>query len=993
LPRDRQSISVRRFNDLIPFRVHEVLLVSSPYDAFILQEDGHLTERMFFEYREISLSSAPRFTHATNGEEAIALLKSRRFDLVVTMTSLADSDIIEFSRRVKELSPGMPVVVLALDRVEVSRLEETGGLGELDGAFVWNGDLSILLAVIKTVEDRKNVDHDVALGNVRVILMIEDSPQYYSALLAVLYRELMRQSLSLYAEGLSEIYRKMYTMSRPKVLHARSYEAGVEMLERYRQNVLAVICDIRIPRGGQPDPKGGLDFARFARSYDPDLPLLLQSAEAQNREEANSLGAAFLDKNSPSLLAEIEEFLSLRLGFGDFIFRTSDGREFDRARDLRELEEKLASIPDDVLEYHAVRNDISIWLMARSEFELAEELRPQRVSDYPDLSACRSTLVTALRDNRERVHRGVVSDFSSDHFESDIFSRFGGGYLGGKARGIAFLHQTLSDLEPGEFPTLAVRIPQSIVIATDEFDSFLENNGLRDFAVECDDDREIRRRFLRGRLSESLISMLEKVADRFDCPLAVRSSSLLEDSMHRPFAGIYSTLMVPNQAADPMERLRELSWAVKLVYASTFSENAKSFLAATGSRIEEEKMAVILQRVVGRQFQRRFYPHFSGLVQSRNYYPIGPQKSEDGIAHVALGLGRQIVDGGMALRFSPKHPQVMPQFSNLDLLLDHSQRGFWALDLDRALPEAEVDLYSTLRYCDLDVAEKDGTLSFIASVASVSDGYLKDDLRSPGPRVLTFNNILKHKAIPLARTLTRILQITERGLACPVEVEFACDLGDLGRSKGPGRSRHDPRLYLLQVRPLGNLWDAESEVSADFPRGELLCFSQGSLGHGVIRDVRDVVYVRPDRWEPSANRAIAQEIGQLNHSLKAESRGYILIGPGRWGTADEWLGIPVQWAQISSAKVIIEASPPGYEVDPSQGTHFFHNITSQGIGYLTVPPGADGDETHPEYFLDGAWLDAQAAVAETEHLRHLRFEQPLRVVLNGRDGTARIGKP
>lgn len=992
MTRFRQSASVRRFHDLMPYRVHEVLLVSSPYDAFTLQEDGHLTERMFFQYKEISLSSSPRFTHAANSEEAVNLLQRRHFDLILTMIHRADGDVNAFARQVKQIRPGLPVVYLIPDRYLAGILQDRIDRSAVDHLFVWSGDLLILLAVIKSVEDRQNVDHDVALGNVRVIIMIEDSPQYYSAFLGVLYRELMRQALSLYSEGLSELYRRMYMKSRPKVLHARSFEEGRELFLRYRGNVLAVISDVGIPREGTMDPEAGVDFARFARSHEPGLPLLLQSAESVNRTSAEELEAAFIDKSSPSLLAEISDFLSFRLGFGDFIFRTPDGREFDRARDLWELEEKLATVPGELLAYHASHNHISIWLMARSEFELAEELRPKKLTDFPSIEACRSMIIRSIRENYARVHRGIISDFSATHLERDVFSRIGSGYLGGKARGIAFLHQMLADVDPEEYGALPVRIPQTVVVTTDGFDAFLRDNDLRQFAFDCQSDEEVIRRFLRGGLDERLLAALETIVERLDGPLAVRSSSLLEDSLHQPFAGIYSTLMIANRNPDPNQRLRELAAAIKLVYASTFSRNARSFLSATGNRVEEEKMAVIIQNVVGAAHGNRFYPHFSGVAQSRNYYPIGPQKPEDGVVHVALGLGRQVVDGGLALRFSPRHPQVIPQFADPTSLLDCTQRDFWAIELDRAFTGSGFDLYQTLQLHPLEAAEEDGTLGLVASVYSPAEERIRDDLSIPGPRVVTFNNVLKHRSIPLPSTLEKVLRMTERGLAAPVDLEFACDMGDWGKRRRPGEKRRSPALYLLQLRPFVTGSTLADLAHDRFSREDLLCHSGGSLGHGVLTEIRDVVYVRRDRWEASRNRRIAQEVAELNDLLLRDGRRSLLIGPGRWGTADEWLGIPVQWGQISSARVIVEASPEGYNVDPSQGTHFFQNITAQGVGYLTLPRGADGTGSDGQ-FLDWDWLDRQPAAAETRHLRLVRFESPLTVVLDGRARKAWIAKP
>jgi len=816
----------------MPFRVREVLLVSSPYDAFVLQEDGHLTENLFFQYREIKLSSAPRFTQADTGEEAIRFLQERHFDLIVTMSSLVDTDINAFGLRVKDLWPDLPVVLLALDRIELNKMRHTIDPEVIDGWFLWSGDNRILLAIIKYIEDGKNVDHDIANANVRVIIMIEDSPRFYSSFLGVLYRELVSQSGSLYSEGLSELYRRTYMKSRPKILHARSYEEGVELFWRYRENVLAVICDVGIPRGGQLDSSAGLDFARFARQHDPYLPLLMQSAEPNIRGQAEEIDALFVDKSSHSLLAEIRLFLSRGLGFGDFIFRTAEGEELDRAKDLRELEEKLAMISPEVLTYHAARNHISIWLMARSKFELAEELRPKKVTDFASIEDCRQHLIRSLKESRERGHRGVISDFDMDRFEHDRFSRIGDGYMGGKARGIAFLYQTLSETSLTASSELQVRVPQSIVITTDEFDSFLENNELKELVFTSDDDQEISGAFLKGQLSGDLVDKLTLIVERLEGPLAVRSSSLLEDSMHQPFAGIYLTFLIPNNHPDKKQRLKDVCDAIRLVYASTFFQNAKSYLRATGNRIEEEKMGVIIQRVVGSRWNGRFYPDFSGLAQSYNYYPIGPQRPEDGIVHLALGLGRLVVEGGLALRFSPKHPKVIPQFATPKSLLNYSQRGFWAIDMERESCDTGDDLFSTLQFYDLKAAEEDGSMRLAGSVYSPEDERVRDDMSLPGPRVVTFSNILKHKVIPLHRTVSEVLELGRAGLGCAVELEFACDMG---------RTNTKPTLFLLQVRPLASRSGANDFSEIEYSRSDTLCSSKGSLGHGEIREICDIV--------------------------------------------------------------------------------------------------------------------------------------------------------
>lgn len=986
--RARQMFSVRRFNDLMPFRVHEVLLVSAPYDAFILQEDAHLTEKLFFEYKEISLSTAPRFTHAVRSEEAFQLLEQRRFDLVLTMAGLADTELESFAERIRQRAPHLPIVALALDQQETGELERLADSGRLDGYFLWTGDNAVLLAVIKSVEDRRNVDHDVAKGNVRVILMLEDSAQYFSPFLGLLYRELMRQSFSLYAEGQSELYRRMYMKSRPKVLHARKFEDGLALFERYRNNVLAVISDIRLPQQGRVEPQAGLALARLVREHDPALPLVLQSADVQHREQAERLGALFLDKHSPALLAEIRRFLTLHLGFGDFIFRTPEGVEYDHARDLRELEEKLATVPEEILAYHASRNHISIWLMARSEFELAEELRNQKVSDFPSIAALRKHVLTVLRQDRERLHRGIVTDFEPERLAGECFCRIGSGSLGGKARGLAFLHQTLADLSPADFGGLPVRIPRTVVLAADLFSEFLETNHLREWALEQRTDAELAAAFERARLAQALVEQLREIVEQWEMPLAVRSSSVLEDSLYQPLAGVYLTIMLPNRHRDPEFRLQELCRAVKLIWASTFYERARRYLEATGNRVEQEQMAVIIQPVVGRRFGERYYPHFAGIAQSFNYYPFGPQRPEDGVVHLALGLGRQVVEGGQALRFSPRHPKVLPQLARPEPFLKHSQRSFWAVDLSRNTPFDRDNPLETLRQWDLKAAEVDGTLLPAGSVYCPQDDAIRDDLSLPGPRVVTFSNILKYKAIPLPQALIKLLEIAEEGMACPAEVEFAGDMGDWG-AWPPGSASAGPTLYGLQMRPLQTRRRTVEQAVPRFEAEDLVCSTDTALGHGFFADLYDVVFVRRDHWKPELNRALVGELAKINEELVGEGRRYVLIGPGRWGTADEWLGIPVQWVHISGAKVIVEASPDGYWVDPSQGSHFLHNITAQGVGYLTLPPG----ETGGERSLDWEWLETRPIHCETATIRHVRLERPLRIWLDGRNRRAVIAKP
>lgn len=988
VPRDQ------RFQDLMWHRVREVLLVSSPYDAFILQQDGPLTEQVYREYRGLHLPEPPRFTHVTTGAAAIKSLKKRRFDLVLAMTSLADMRLNAFGRQVKRLRPGRPVVLLSLDHKELQQVRHKIDREAIDGVFLWNGSARILLAITHSIEDRENVDYDVKHGNLKVIIVIEDSVPYYSAFLGLLYQQLSSHAWDLYHEGLNSLGRKMYMHSRPKVLLATSYEEGLGLFRKYQKNVLAIISDIGLPRKGQHDPRAGLKVIRWVHKKDPDLPMLLQSAEPKYKAEANALDVGFIDKNSPRLLERLAYFLTHSLGFGAFVFRLDDGQEVARAADLHGMEEMLPDVPADSLKYHAEHNHFSIWLATRSEFELADQLRPVTWADFGDIESFRRFLIESIHVTRTKGHRGVVADFDRRRFEGAPFVRLGRGPLGGKARGLAFLHRQLAHKDVADFGGLEVAIPKTVVVTTEHFDAFLEQNELHEFAVTCDDDEEITRRFLAGHLPDALFEDLKYIIQHFDQPLAVRSSSLLEDSKHQRLAGIYDTFMLANNGSFG-ERLRQTTDAIKRVYASTFHGNARAYLERTGRRMEEDKMAVVLQEVVGHHRGSLFYPLFSGVAQSYNFYPLRVQSPEDGVVYMALGFGRQVVEGGLALRFNPKHPEELPQFSNPKALLDSSQRTFFVLNMDQECCTTGA-LFAALEEHGLKTAEENGSLRIVGSVYSPEDRMIRDDLRFPGPRLVTFNNLLKHRAIPLAKALEEVLKLGRESFGAAVEIEFAGDMGDWGKRVPRGRSRREPRLYLLQIRPFLDHDFKGRGVRLRIPDEDLLGTSDHALGHGVLETIHDIVYVSTDRWDASLNGRIADQVGRLNKKLLRGKRPYLLIGPGRWGTADPWLGIPVQWSQISGVGAILETSPADREVEPSQGTHFFQNLTALEVPYLTLPPGAE----HPPSggkkatnFLDRAWLDAQAAHQETDDLRHLRFEQPLVLALDGRQGTGQIAKP
>ena len=961
--------------DLMPFRVRDILLVSSPYDLYILEEDGLLGESIDVEYLQLNLSAAPRITRVSTGEEALETLSHRPFDLVITMTRLGEMDVRLFGRAVKEKHPGLPVVLLGISAAEASRLKEADAGRCFDQIFTWRGDVRLFLAIIKYVEDRRNAEHDMQVAEVRAIVLIENSARFYSSYLPLLYTELVRQNQIVMADGVNATQRLRRMRARPKILLAETFEEGWALFEKYRAYVLGVITDARFPRGGATDPEAGLEFVRRVKDVDPDMPALVQSSDGSLAGRAAQLGAAFINKRSPRLLEELRRFILTSLGFGDFVFILPDGTEVDRVHDLAAMPEALRRVPEASLRYHAGRNHFSNWCMARTEFALAQRLRPVKVSQFQTIEGLREYLIDAFSRLRSDARRGVVADFSrADFSEAAGFARIGSGSMGGKGRGLGFANALLS--QPGTIEGLEgvrVYIPPSAVVGTDTFDEFMLRNRLAGIALSDASDEEIASAFLRGILPESLLQDIRVFAERMHEPIAVRSSSLLEDSHDQPFAGIYKTLMLPNNDPDLEMRVRHLCDAIRLVYASTFSRNAKAYLLNTQHRMEEEKMAVVLQRLVGRTHGSLFYPDFAGVARSYNYYPVLGAIAEDGVALVGLGLGKTVVDGERAVRFSPGDPQNLPQFSSVGDILENAQRQFYALDLERCAPLSVDDPEDAgLVRLDLARAEADGTLGPLASTYSPDNDAVYDGLSRHGVRLVTFAPILKSGMFPLARILSRLLAIGSRAMSCPVEIEFAANAAQ--SQSGP------PEFAFLQIRPMtieGGPLDLE-EILGRVQDDDILCASDRALGQGHTLDIRDVVYVKPPAFDRSRTHAIAGEIGVFNTKLVREGRPYLLIGPGRWGTSDPWLGIPVAWHQISGARAIIETGLDEVAVTPSEGTHFFQNLTSFGIGYFTVHAG-DGWSR-----IDHPWLDGQTADGESRTVRHVRLAAPLEIWVDGR---------
>jgi CheY-like chemotaxis protein len=971
------------FQNLMLFHVSDILLVSSLYDSFILEEDGRLYEMLRKEYEGLSLSHTPSITHVSSGDEALGLISSgHSFDVIITTLHIEDMSAARFAKKLKESGESIPLVLMAYDNREQSELMLRNESSLFDRVFLWQGDFRILIAAIKYIEDRMNVDHDTRAIGVQSIIVIEDDVRYYSSFLPIVYTEIHRQSQRLIAEGINVSDRYLRMRARPKILLCSTFEEAWKCLEKYEETILGVISDIDFQRGGVHDPAAGLEFAKAVKARRVDIPMLLQSTDPENEGKAHAIGTSFLLKDSPTFLHDLRQFMGQYFSFGDFIFRTPDGIEVGRASDLKSLEEQLQNVPAESIEYHAERNHFSNWLKARTEFWLAHKLRPRKVSDYPSVEGMRSYLIASLQAYRRTRQLGQITEFDKATFDpTSSFARISGGSLGGKARGLGFVNTLIHNLDIiNRFEGVEISVPPALVLGTDVFDQFLDDNNLREFALRSTKDEETTERFLEARLfPQEILVQLSDLLDLIREPLAVRSSTLLEDSQYHPFAGVYETYMIPNNHPDPIVRLEQLLNTIKRVYASTFYQSAKEYIKVTSYLLEEEKMAVIIQKMVGAQHGRHFYPDFAGVARSHNFYPILPQKASDGIVSIALGLGKYVVDGGNTVRFCPKFPQHVVQFASTEATVRSSQTEFFALDMD-GLPLGLHETHDTLlKTHSLAEAEHDGTLHHVGSTYSPDDDMIHDGLLRRGRRVVTFAPILRHKIFPLPGVLQLLLDMGSWGMGTPVELEFAVNM-----SVPAGTPM---QFGLLQIRPLVLSREAdELEVEVVEP-DKLICQSEKALGHGVIKDIYDIVVVDRERFDRSKSVEVAMEVSKFNERLVGERRPYLLIGVGRWGTFDPWLGIPVKWDQIAGARVILETGFKDFDVTPSQGTHFFQNITSFMVGYFTVSSdGRDG-------FVDWKWISQQQALEEKKFTRHIRLAAPLEVKINGRENRGVIFKP
>ncbi len=976
------------FENLMPFKVHNILLVSSLYDSFILREDGRLNELLIDQSLDLSPEHVPGITHVSSCAEAAELARSQQFNLIVTNLTVGDMNAAQLASDVKQAGLDVPVVVLGYDYREIKNFVARNPVTDIERVFLWQGNARILIAIVKYIEDKRNVQHDTRAMGVPVLLVVEDNIRYYSSFLPVIYTEVIKQSRRVIQEGLNVAHKLVRMQARPRILLSTNFEDAAKLVQEYRNYLFGVVSDVEFPMEGKPSPEAGFELARMVKSLVPDAPVVLQTSRPEFRPRAHAEGYSFLRKRSPTLLKDLSEILTEQFGFGDFVFRLPDLSEVGRAKDMNELEEQLQTVPAESIVFHSQSNHFSHWLMARTEFALAAKLRPRKVSDFASPEHLRRDLIASINDYRREQSEVLIGDFHADTFKpsESSFLRIGSGSLGGKARGLAFVRHLLRKSRiTRRFPGVRISVPPAVVLATDVFDQFLAENDLLDFALHCEDHAEIYRKFLAAPLSDALTQDLKSFLTEVTHPLAVRSSSLLEDSQYQPFTGVYETFMLGNQQANMDDRLEALSEAIRRVYASTFSRHAKAYVRATPYRLEEEKMAVILQQVVGTPHAHRFYPDFSGVVRSRNYYPVPPMTFEDGIAAVALGLGRTVVDGGKCLTFCPRYPRNLVQFSSVEDILANSQSEFWALELHGAT-DGRPGHWHEKRF-GLDVAASDGTLHAVASTYSRDNHAVYDGVSRAGTRIVTFAPMLKHGTFPLAEILDVLVRAGEDALGNPVEIEFAVrlpSLTDPAHDPTPGQAAE---FGFLQIRPLTLALDREDFALGDVQPERLICLSSKVLGNGRIENLYDVVVVDSQRFERSRSQEVAEAVSRFNRLLNEQNRPYLLIGVGRWGSTEPWLGIPVEWDEISGARVIVEAGFRDFRVTPSQGSHFFQNLTAFQIGYFTVNPDAG------EGSVDWQWLTEQQSVEERGCVRHLQFAEPIRVVMNSRTSQGAIFKP
>ena len=977
------------FANLMMRRIYNVLIVANPYDAFMLEDDGRIEEKIYNEYMELGLRYPPMFTRVSTTEEAMHVMHTTNIDLVICMPGTADNDAFSVARSIKQAFKNIPCVVLTPFSHGITKRMQNEDLRIFDYVFCWLGNTNLILSIIKLIEDRMNIAHDIQESGVQMILLVEDSIRFYSSILPNLYSYILAQSKRFATEALNKHQATLRMRGRPKVVLARTYEEAMTIYNQFSDNCLGVICDARFPmKEVSPDenellpsplrdtdvykdPEAGLKLLRAIRAKDEYVPLIMESSESANREKAEAEGFRFVDKNSKQMSLDLRLIMEEHMGFGDFIFRNpKTHEEIVRIKSLKDLQDNIFKIPNDSMLYHISRNHMSRWLSARAIFPVSQFLRGITWHKLQDVDAHRQITFDAIVQYRHMKNIGVVAVFDRMKFDRYAhFARIGEGSLGGKGRGLAFLDNIIK-LHPAfnQLEGVKVQIPKTLVLCTDVFDQFMESNNLYPIALSDASDEDILQHFLKAQLPDSLTEDFLTFFEAVKAPIAIRSSSLLEDSHYQPFAGIYSTYMIPC-LDNRKEMLEMLASAIKSVYASVYYRDSKAYMTATSNVIDQEKMAVILQEVVGKQYDDHFYPTFSGVLRSLNYYPIGDETAEEGIASLALGLGKYIVDGGQTLRVSPYHPHQVLQMSEWETALRETQTQFYALDMAPVGRQFKVDDGFNIRKMKVKEAEKDGAIRYICSTFDPYDQVIYDGLYDGGRKIISFAGVLQQDVFPLPELLQMAMKHGAEAMKRPVEIEFACNLNE----------DKSGELYLLQIRPIADAKQILHEDLAKVADEACLLRSHNALGHGIMDDVYDVVYVKyDDSFSAMNNYYVADDIERINRKFLADNRHYVLIGPGRWGSSDHYLGVPVKWAHISAARIIVEVALHNYHVDPSQGTHFFQNLTSFGVGYFTIDScSASGGFVRKEV------LDAMPAVEETPYVRHVHFKKPLRIMIDG----------
>lgn len=968
------------YQDLMRKRVHKVLLLCSRYDAFYLEDDGRIEEKIFNEYTSLNLSQPPEFVIHTNPEKAHQRIIDEDIDLVIIMYDMGDIDPFKLATEIKENHPKLPIVVLTPFSREVNLFIHESHKTIVDYIFSWLGNADLLLAIIKLIEDKMNAEHDILNIGVQGILLVEDSIRFYSSYLPNLYKIIFQQSTQFMKEGLNLHQQMLKMRGRPKILLATSFEEALEIYDKYKSNLLGVITDVTYEYEGNKDREAGFKLCEQIKKDDPYMPVVMQSSESKNRHRAEKMGAGFIDKNSNTLLQELRNYVRKYFAFGDFIFiNPSTGVEIGRACNLKELQDLVLTIPDETLDHHISGNNFSKWLYARAIFSVARMFKTIRPEDFNNLEEVRKFIYDSITYYRLHKTRGIIASFNSEHFDDYFnFARIGDASIGGKGRGLAFIDSMITRNHLiDKWEDIAVSIPRTVVLSIDIFDEFIDSNNLLKYAIHEKNDQHILQTFVKAPFSDKtrkdLLAFLEVVHK----PIAIRSSSMLEDSHYQPFAGVYSTYMIP-YTGDKKKMLAELEIAIKSVYASVYFRNSKQYMQATANVIDEEKMAVVLQELCGSQYGNRFYPTLSGVARSINFYPIPPEKPTDGIINLAFGLGKYIVEGGQTLRFSPAYPQKILQLSNPEMTLKETQKTFFSLNMDSSAFFADTNDSMNILHHPIEEALEDGTLKWLTSVYDNQSQSIMEGTMHKGKMVLTFSGILKYDKLPLASIMKNVLEISQREMNKPVEIEFAVNIS------------HDPNersvLNLLQIRPIVENLEVINQDILLIPDDELLISSNMSLGNGVIEDIYDIIYVNQDHFDASKNEKVAEMIDHLNEEMIRHKKNYILIGPGRWGSSDSWLGIPVKWAQISAARLIIETALENYMVDPSQGTHFFQNLTSFKVGYFTI------NEPHKQGFIDWKSISKLPIVFQNELITHVASKKPLTILLDAKQGIGRVKK-